>query len=71
MNFWDYQADEREQWRKQDITRAYLVELRRLSASGKDTCISAIRDGVLAPASHWAGVVEGMNNAVTIAEEDK
>lgn len=71
MKFEDYEKDEREQWRKQTLTQAYIANLRELMEGSKNTILSYARSSEPASAGLWAGVHDGLDTAIRFAEGDK
>lgn len=71
MKWWDYEKDEREQWRKQEMTRAFLEELAEQEQSYTDHALSDLWAGVTDMALVQSGRVDGVARATRIATEEQ
>lgn len=71
MLYLDFTDDEREQWRKQDITRAYVNQLYEQNKDAIGNAIAALRGGNLSSAYNWAGLADGLLDAIHVAEDVK
>jgi len=71
MKFWEYSKDEREQWRQQEVTQAFLEELREQD----DLLVTESLNASLADRAHGATVaaakLEGIVMAIRIASEEE
>lgn len=66
MKFLDYSKEEREDWRRQDITRAYLEELAELDADYGTRALTDLVADRLHDACITAGRQEGIMEAIRI-----
>lgn len=71
MKWWDYEKDEREQWRKQEMTKAYLEELAEQEQSYTDHALSDLWAEATQSALVAAGRVDGVARATRIATEEQ
>jgi hypothetical protein len=70
MKWWEYSQDEREVWRQQELTQAYLDELREQD----DVLVTEALNDALANRPHSAVVaaakLEGMVLAIRVATDE-
>lgn len=71
MTFWDLTPDEREQWRKDKVTAAYIDQLYEHNKDAIGNAISALKSGGVQSAYNWAGVADGLLDAIHVAEDVK
>lgn len=63
MKYWDMSKDERKDWRKHDVTRAYLAELEERAEEIAAESVSAVRNGNTTGATWGFGKAEGIQVA--------
>lgn len=67
--FFDYDKEERAEWRRSPVTVAYLARLAEEQDGSRDECVIYCTNGGYNHGSVSAGKVEGFGRAITIAEE--
>lgn len=70
MKFWDMSKDEREQWRKSDVTRAYLAEIEAQAAEVAEVALGAVRIGNHNDASWRLGSSDGLRKAYDVGARE-
>lgn len=71
MKFTDYTKDERDEWRRQDITRAYLEELTELDAEYGTRSLTDIVAARMHEATVTAGRQEGIMEAIRVLQMEE
>lgn len=71
MKFWDYTKEEREEWRKQDITKAYLAHLEQHRLELMENVLLGASRGPEGWRTNYAGgVIDGLFTAHTFGKGD-
>lgn len=71
MKFQDYEKDEREQWAKQALTKAYLDELADRRESARQFALDAVAANDIHGATRYLGTGTGLQVAINIGVDDE
>lgn len=71
MKFWDYTKDEREQWRQDVMTKAYLAELAEQRENYTGAALADLLSTMASDAFVSAGRVSGIERAIDVAENEQ